>query len=781
MWKACGLLLGLWMTHCLCAAPSAQGIAAALRELSIDATQTYHVRDLRLTRGDIKFYFNEGYLAFTKPIAGRPTAAVFSAADVEGGDAEIILLPPSRGERASLASFAKSPNLDEHFLSAAFLFTDATFSEVLRQIEEQPARKVPEATAASLATSWNSVLRNLAEQTEVRFVSSLLDDLPEKGFFHGVIAGRAIGTFDVTYHPQIADAVLVGRVMDGRFQIWTSFAPRRPRGQAAAPPVVPAPLSDFQIEATIHPDLRLSAVARFTISSATESGRVLDLEMSDRMKILSATVDGQSAEVFQRQSIRNFDEQGVSTFLVIADSPLLANRSHRVEVRYEGSVIEKTASGAYFVAARNIWFPYHGAGFTNFDMLFRYPSNLHVVSTGDLVSEEVQGDLRITHTRTSHPVRFAGFNLGDYQSASLQHGPLRIECYGNKGSALPAPSLSQKNVPPPSSGNLALEPQNRLTAMSHNVAQILDEYSKMWGPLPIQRIAVSPIPGAFGQGFPGLIYLSTLAYLSPEERRFATTNESAEIFFSDMLLAHEVAHQWWGNLVTAADYRSEWLMEALAHYSALMLLEKNKGTAAVEQALLSFRDNLLRADDKGQSVEAAGSLDLGFRIREGPRPDAWRVITYEKGAWVLHMLRQRLGPEGYQKLLARIIADFRYKPISNEEFRKLASEFVPPNQPDRSLEVFFESWVYSSGLPKLHLASSQQRQGAKRFLTASLSQEGVDEGFSVDVPLRVSGTNLEFTSWIRSHEETIISLPSKAPDSKVQLPRPTDFLYNPQQ
>ena len=87
--------------------------------------------------------------------------------------------------------------------------------------------------------------------------------------------------------------------------------------------------------------------------------------------------------------------------------------------------------------------------------------------------------------------------------------------------------------------------------------------SANFGPPPLKTLTVSPIPGTFGQGFPGLIYLSTLAYLKPSEYPAALHTEQQRRFFSELLHAHEAAHQWWGNLVTAASYQDEWLMEAL--------------------------------------------------------------------------------------------------------------------------------------------------------------------------------------------------------------------------
>ncbi len=104
-------------------------LAKSIREVGFDRGQCYRVRDVTLVKDDIRIYLTEGHLIFSKPVAGRPIAALFSA-DVEGGDGEIILLPPDRAERRSLANFVHAPNLDDHFRTALFIFTGNEYAEL---------------------------------------------------------------------------------------------------------------------------------------------------------------------------------------------------------------------------------------------------------------------------------------------------------------------------------------------------------------------------------------------------------------------------------------------------------------------------------------------------------------------------------------------------------------------------------------------------------------------------------------------------------------------------
>ena len=155
--------------------------------------------------------------------------------------------------------------------------------------------------------------------------------------------------------------------------------------------------------------------------------------------------------------------------------------------------------------------------------------------------------------------------------------------------------------------------------------------------------------------------MSTLSYLDPQERPAATRNATMQTFFSDVMVAHEVAHQWWGNVVIAKSYQDEWLMEALAHYSALLWIEKKKGSKALEEVMADFHADLLKTGADNQTVESAGPVTWGYRLEGAKMPEAYQVITYEKGAWVLHMLRKRLGNDRFLKVLAELRKQYQFR------------------------------------------------------------------------------------------------------------------------
>ncbi|MBV8572377.1 MAG: hypothetical protein JO319_17295, partial [Acidobacteriaceae bacterium] len=531
--------------------------------MSIDPAQTYRVRDLELTRGDIKIYLTEGVLSFATAVDGRCVAAIFTTHGVEGGDAEVLLLPNRATERASLAAFAKTPNIDEHITSALFVFSDGTAKDLQNQIQRHPVHAAPE-LVPDLVTQVTPVLKTIATAVDVRLVAALLDaHQPGDGFFYSFVSGKQVGEFDLLYDPAEFEPVAVGRTdLDKggvpKFHLWASFRPRH----APAYVATPSRVRDYRIETTIKPDLSMQVTASFGFTATAATGRVLAMELSHHLRVISASLDGDPIEIFQHRQNSATLDRSLDSFLLIADQPLVEGREHRVQVRYEGTVIHQTRNGEYFVDDRNAWYPFVPPTFANFDLTFHCPRTLQLVSTGEPVSDEVAGPTRTVHRRTETPVALAGFNLGDYARTTEKKGSYQVDCYAEKSAAAEVGS-----------------------GLLNETERVLDFYTRRWMPLPIHTISLTPIAGYFGQGFPGLIYLSDVSYTRPEDRPAALRNPELDSFFSELLLPHEIAHQWWGNVVRSGDYRTSWLTEAMANYSALQFLETEKGADSAESLL----------------------------------------------------------------------------------------------------------------------------------------------------------------------------------------------------
>jgi aminopeptidase N len=222
--------------------------------------------------------------------------------------------------------------------------------------------------------------------------------------------------------------------------------------------------------------------------------------------------------------------------------------------------------------------------------------------------------------------------------------------------------------------------------------------------------------------------------------------------------------------VTVDSYRDYWLMEALANYSALMYLEKSKGTRESDRLLDVYRNQLLTAGDTG-TVDATGPIVLGSRLENSQEPRAWRTITYGKGSWIIHMLRQRLGDARFSSLLAEVIKRYDRRSITTEIFRELAAGFLQPKSEDPKLEVFFDQWVYGTGIPALKLDYSIKGKAPNLRLSGTITQSDVDDDFSALVPVEIQvARGKTITRWVASSSTPVnFTVPLTQAPLKVAL------------
>ncbi len=758
--------------------PSAAQMAAWLTDVTLDPQQTYRVRDLNLRKDDIRLYFNDGYLMFLTPVNGKRIGAIFTGLE-ESGDGEVLLFPPGRAERESLAKFTGSPNLDEHFSTALLLFTDGSGEDLLRNIGQGGRGYLEPEASATLLPRWVQAAKNVVGSMNQYLVASLLSAGPpeQNGFFYATVTGKRLGMLEVLRDPHSEDTIVAGQMTErgGRtvYDVWTGFPERRVR-EGGDPTPYPYRLSDHRIQATIDGDLFLSATTRATLE-LTGDERAFLFAISPAEEVTEVRIDGKPVELLKQPSElrRAMSPNQNDVFLAVAPEVLRAGSPHQIEFDHQGTVIRDHGHNVYSVDARLNWYPGIGLDYSKFDLEFRYPSDLTLVTPGKIVEERQEEGWRITRRVTDVPIRVAGFNLGRFSGIRAKAGPITVDVYGNRGldpALVPRPRqmIITQRVPrfrasiethtttfnstptPP-------DPLGRLKAVAEDVSASLEFFTGLFGPPAMDTLTVSPIPGTSGQGFPGLIYLSTLSYLEEEERPEPLRNIRQQVFYSDLMVAHEVAHQWWGNVVAPASYRDDWIVESLAEYSGLLWLEHQRGGDLVGFTLDDFRHDLLEKTGEG-TVESFGPLTWGYRLNAAPAENTSRIMTYEKGTWIFHMLRQRLGDENFFKLLTALRTRHQFGAVSTEQLQELSKEFLPEGMRPRQIDLFFENWVYGTGIPKLELDTHIENRGSEgAAVSGSLRLRGkLADGFSVEVPVefRFPGGATE-VRWFEATQEPV--------------------------
>ncbi len=177
---------------------------------------------------------------------------------------------------------------------------------------------------------------------------------------------------------------------------------------------------------------------------------------------------------------------------------------------------------------------------------------------------------------------------------------------------------------------------------------------------------------------------------------------------SDWLVAHELAHQWFGDLLTCREWAHIWLNEGFASYFEAMWAEQAQGEN-------EFALNML---DKQRSA-LAGGKDHPIVHRNYSHPDQqFDSRAYPKGAWVLHMLRRRVGDEAFWKIINLHVTRNIHKTVETSDLRRAAEEVT-----GRSFERFFHDWTERPGHPVLEVAYDWNAEESTAEIKVKQTQE----------------------------------------------------------
>jgi len=305
------------------------------------------------------------------------------------------------------------------------------------------------------------------------------------------------------------------------------------------------------------------------------------------------------------------------------------------------------------------------------------PAKYQVVANGLLQEEIDLGDgRRTTHWKQSVPIATWLNNIGVAQFASRRYGtaagvPLQTWVFHQDRDA----------------GIATFEQATR---------QAIEFYSDRIGPYPYEKLADVEAAGMGG----GMEHASAIFF---GER--AVTGRPAL-----GLVAHETAHQWFGDSVTEKDWDDVWLSEGFATYFALLTSEHYEGRGAFAAGLKRSRANILSAEKRLPGIAV---------VQDKPWKGIPNQIVYQKGSWALHLLRGQVGDQKFWAGIREYYRRFRDANASTADFRKVMEEVS-----GTELGGFFRQWLYRAGSPALEGGWRYNPAGRKIEIELAQTQSG---------------------------------------------------------
>jgi len=766
----------------------AEALYLQLGQVGLDPARVYQVRGASLERSAVHITLEDGTIGFTQDIMGRITGAFFE------GDGEVLLTPPNEVERRSMSLFTGMAILEEHFATAYFRFNDDAERELHPDLRATENKQ-------EFVQRWGATARNLANGDATRLLMTFSRMLPVKGntnsaeeevvlpvnaadrFLHARLQGTKLGIFDVYFDSGAAEQIQVGQAKSAEngdlyYDVWTSFstsdawtskASREPASKEGKTREGRIEVRHYKITTEVQPPKQIHTRARMQLDVLEGGPRMLLFELSRFLQVESVQLDGQPVEFIHNPAVEGtqLSRRGNDLLAVILSEPARTGQKIELEFVYGGEVLAEAGSGLLYVGARGTWYPNRGMAMADFDLEFHYPPGWTLVATGKPMAtstgETTAGSDGLLTSRwvSERPIPLAGFNLGKYKVATVQAGNVSVETYAASGVERDFPSPRIQEIEPspndPASRRRQLlvpsrpSPVRTEVTVGEAAARAIEYYAGRFGPYPYSHLALTQMPGRDSQGWPGLVFLSSYAFLNQEQRE-QLHYEPYLILLQESIPAHETAHQWWGDLVTWNSYRDQWFSEGLANYCALMMLQE-KDPGGFRQVMEKYRLDLVAKNKDGMSPMEAGPVTLGVRLQSSRFPEGYEAILYGRGTWLFHMLRTMLKDtqearkgrntgardELFIRALRKMRERYQGRSISTAEILDIFAEDLPPAlrfEGKSSLDWFLNGWINGTSLPKLELRGVKfTPKGAALEVSATILQKDAPQDLVTSVPV----------------------------------------------
>jgi len=716
----------------------------------------------------------DGTVYFSEPVNGQITGAVFI------GEGKFTAeTPPNDFEKDNLKRLLGVEVLESDFKTAVFRFTDDTAAQF-----GQPQAGAADARAQKLASELDArILRETGANLPARVAVSLLNGEKPGFFFAQFDGGRRerfamvldhqnripVANFDIN----AGEKGLIWAYNSAIFssEVWLAFYGLEDyqRGNVSYSDVNDQiNITNYRMDVDLRDyNSRLRVLTHVTAEAQQPDIRAIGFNVGEDLGAYDNTRQKKQMKV---KSVRSggteldfVQESWEGGFTVLLPQALKPGDKVELDLDVEGDFMRghDFFKDCQYPASNTSWYPRHGyLKRSTFDMTFRHPKRLRVASVGTRLSEEVDPedkDAGVSKYKMPFPVSLVTFALGPFKRHA---DSIKWEKGG------PPTPLEFSSLP----GDIAAIKEDFIVAELNNTVRY---FTSTFGTYPYPSFGATFHPYPFGQGIATMLMIPN-------------TDRASKYTYA--FIAHETAHQWWGNIVAWRSYRDQWLSEGFAEYSGILYTGLRDSKGAKEDLLSQLRSSLkdppvtLTGVGKGRLVDV-GPIILGHRLNTSKTFGAYQTLIYNKGALVLRMLHFMMSNpatgdgQPFFDMMTDFVERHRNQTASTDDFRKVVNEHfaktpIAQKYGMQNLNWLFRQAVYQSELPSYEMQYKVTPEAdGKVIVSGTITQKNAGENWVMVLPVKFNfgGKQEAMGTVIVQGPSSPFQIRLPAAPSKVQL------------
>jgi len=746
------------------------GNISSLYRIRIPSDRVEKVRSFEVDHKDLKISFRDALL-FYDNIPEMETALIAV------GKGSLHFSPSNPVERHQLKLSYKKDYLDDKLTYVYLRFSNQFFRENIKIVKDTDEKSVllPQEREEAQSIFERHYSRSFTVENSLN--KELLSTLPQGDEVVCGFKGEKLGTFTYIYSPFSDEEINLFRWRDEK--IINLYSPMsEEKGKRMFLSFVQMfEVKDYEIDLDFKPEKYfLSGRARIVVESKVESLDRLKFKLNPGLSILRIADEENRALFYSQDKLRE-------TLYVYFIQPPPQNRPYAIEVYYRGK-LEPPEQIADVVAAAQIykwggrfgqnivflppeyetylfsqsayWYPAPSENdYFQARLKISIPASFQCISNGELIEETLwNGAEKVKEQdnaksavfiyQTTHPVKYLSFIVGKFTNAGEDAGSVPIQHLYSSGI-----NFSRKEI----------------LGEAKNIVRF---YEDRFGPFPYGKLSVvRRLWTTVGGHSPASFIILNELFQSQDGSVLVPVRSPVDLSrWREFFLAHEIAHQWWGQAVTWKTYHDHWLSEGLAQFAAVQYLAEKHGEEVYSTIFGKFSSWTERKSEWGP-------ITLGARLSLND-PFAYHALIYNKTALVLNMLKDMLGENVFYEGLKGFYLGHRYGAASTRDFIK-AMEDVS----GKELDVFFKMWFGSYLLPEVRVSHSIQKSEEGYIMKLKVNQrdetfvfplwiEWLENGTKAKKMVVIDEPNEEFEIKTHSRPKRIKANPDRAIPGKFR-------------